>query len=324
MSKSSIVWVANRNEPLTDSFGVLTISENGNLVALNGKKQVVWSTNVSHVASNSSARLLDYGNLVLVDGTTGERMWQSFQHPCDTLLQDMILSTNQHTGEKVKLISWNSTSDPSSGEFSCGLEPHNVTQVFVWKQNRPYWRSGPWNGSDFIGIPRRSSMTGNGFQKNSWEVVKIIGDSECDVYVKCGPFGICNEQSSPICFCLTGFEQKNKEEWERHNWTSRCVRREALQCERDNNGSQGSQIDGFLKLENVKVPDQAERLPYNFIDTIDCQSPCLKNCSCKAYAYEPGLGCMVLSVDLVDLVSNLPGGGGSLLAPCLLRTRYLL
>ncbi|XP_028791874.1 G-type lectin S-receptor-like serine/threonine-protein kinase At1g11330 [Neltuma alba] len=47
---------------------------------------------------------------------------------------------------------------------------------------------------------------------------------------------------------------------------------------------------------------------YNFTDAIDCKTPCLKNCSCKAYAYGTGIGCMVWNVDLVDIISNSPGG----------------
>ncbi|XP_054789367.1 G-type lectin S-receptor-like serine/threonine-protein kinase At1g11330 [Prosopis cineraria] len=160
--------------------------------------------------------------------------WQSFQYPCDTLLQDIKLSTNQQTGEKVKFTSWKSTSDPSYGRFSLGLEHHNVTQLFIWKENSPHWRSCPWNGTNFIGVPGRSSTIGKclqmkedegifeisfyfidkfllttypldsqgklsdhtlDFQKNARELRWRIGDSECDFYGQCGPFGICNSQT---------------------------------------------------------------------------------------------------------------------------------
>ncbi|XP_028801028.1 uncharacterized protein LOC114756270 [Neltuma alba] len=347
MSKSSVVWVANRNNPLTDTSGILTISENGNLVVLNGQKQVVWSTNVS-IASNSSAQLLDTGNLVLVDRTTGVSMWQSFQHPSDTLLQDMRLSTIQKTGEKVQLTSWKSTADPSYGVFAGSIEPRNVIEVFIWKENHPYWRSGPWNGTHFLGVPESSSTFLNGFQikeekgsfeiyfhytdksllltlrldpqgkiqkqrwnpqTNIWELEWITGVTECDFYGTCGPFGICNSLSSPICSCLRGFEPKNKEEWESQNWTSGCIRREALQCKKENNGSQVNKTDGFIKLERIKPPDHAEALPFNFEGTVDCRTSCLKNCSCVAYAFASGLGCMLWNADLVDLERLLEGGG---------------
>lgn len=348
MSESTVVWVANRNNPLTDSSGVLTISENDNLVVLTGQKQVVWSTNVSNIAFNSTAQLLDSGNLVLIDGDN-KTVWESFQHPCNTLLQDMKLSTNQKTGEKVQATSWKSASDPSFGRFSCGVEPRNVTEVFMWEDNRPYWRSGPWNGQGFIGISRMASFFLNGFrleetdgtfdlffsfanqsilrtysispegeieqrlwnfQTKEWELERAFNhESECDRYGMCGPFGICNYKRSPICSCLRGYEPKNKEEWDRQNWSSGCLRREALKCERvKSNGSEATGEDGFVKVENAKVPDMAEWLPYQTKESVDCRTPCLNNCSCLAYAFDEDLGCMFWRANLLDTQSFSQGG----------------
>ncbi|XP_028794363.1 G-type lectin S-receptor-like serine/threonine-protein kinase SD1-13 [Neltuma alba] len=347
MSKSSIVWVANKNNPIPDSSGILTISENGNLVVLDGQKQVVWSTNVSHIASNSRAQLLDSGNLVLADGSPRAYMWQSFLHPSNTLLQGMKLIAYRKTGKTVKLTSWKSPSDPSDGRFSFALEIGNVTEIFLREGTRPRWRSGPWNGFDFLGIARlisrnpkdgilmeededssRLSLYMHNFtvaytlvpqgqlerrrwnsQTHTWELVRSLRSSECDVYGKCGQFGICDSQSSPICSCLRGFEPKSKEEWARQNWTSGCVRRVALQCERSTNDSQDSKIDGFFMVKSVKIPDDAQVLAtYDGHPAADCQTSCLKNCSCKAYAFERNLGCMIWTADLVDIQSFSYGG----------------
>src|ERR1044072_9163219 len=62
-SPSTVVWVANRNQPLNDSSGVVTISEDGNLVVLNGHKSLIWSSNVSNTTSNTSSRFSGFGNL---------------------------------------------------------------------------------------------------------------------------------------------------------------------------------------------------------------------------------------------------------------------
>ncbi|KEH22746.1 putative non-specific serine/threonine protein kinase [Medicago truncatula] len=35
-SRTTVVWVANKNQSLNDSNGIVTISEDGNLVVLNG------------------------------------------------------------------------------------------------------------------------------------------------------------------------------------------------------------------------------------------------------------------------------------------------
>ncbi|RID60289.1 hypothetical protein BRARA_F03453 [Brassica rapa] len=74
--KQTIVWVTNRDEPVSDMFiSVLKISD-GNLVLY---ETPVWSTGLNS-SSAHEAVLLDDGNLVLRDGS-GSVLWQSFDHP---------------------------------------------------------------------------------------------------------------------------------------------------------------------------------------------------------------------------------------------------
>ncbi|XP_059596458.1 G-type lectin S-receptor-like serine/threonine-protein kinase At1g11303 [Vitis vinifera] len=101
-SLSTVIWVANRDKPLNDSSGIVTISEDGNLLVMNGQKEIVWSSNVSNASANSSAQLLDSGNLVLQDNS-GSITWESIQHPSHSLLPNMKISTDTNTGEKVVL-----------------------------------------------------------------------------------------------------------------------------------------------------------------------------------------------------------------------------
>lgn len=63
----TVVWVANRLNPINDSSGILMINDTGNLVLLGKDKSVVWSSNSMKVAQNPIAQLLDSGNLVLID-----------------------------------------------------------------------------------------------------------------------------------------------------------------------------------------------------------------------------------------------------------------
>ncbi|KAJ1405889.1 putative serine/threonine-protein kinase [Sesbania bispinosa] len=256
LSQSNVIWVANRNQPLPkNSSGIVKISEDGNLVVLNSKKnKAFWSTNVAHIATNSTAKLLDTGNLVLLDGATGEVIWESFQHPCDIYVPKMKLSINRIT------------------EFGImGLNPQGQLTSAWWKNRKELWRTA--------------------FQGTS-----------CDLYGMCGAFGSCNWQNTPICSCLNGYKPRNLEEWNRRNWTGGCVRKEVLQC-----GGEGVRKDGFLKLQNMKVPDFVERLAASLES--ECRDQCLENCSCVAYAYESGIGCMVWSGDLIDIQRFSSGGG---------------
>ncbi|XP_038711034.1 uncharacterized protein LOC120005476 [Tripterygium wilfordii] len=338
--RADVVWVANRDKPLKDLTGIVTMSADGNLVVLNGQKEIIWSSNVSNATNSSSAQLLETGNLVLRDNISGKNLWESFQNPSNTFLAGMEISTNSRTGKKVQLTSWKSPSDPSMGSFSCGIIHTRVNpEVFIWNNNRPYWRSGQWNGQVFIGVPSMYSFSSDGLDvvvdqdgttslhfkiflasNSAYFVLASQGKlvervrnqaadiwssfvSECDIYGHCGPFGICNSQTFPMCSCLSGFEPKNSIEWKSGNWTSGCVRSQPLQCERINSGLQEGEEDDFLKLEFVKLPDFAQ---WSSNQENDCKQECLKNCSCAAYAFDSGIGCMSWSGNLIDIKQYIP------------------
>ncbi|KAI4296577.1 hypothetical protein L6164_036526 [Bauhinia variegata] len=345
LSESNIIWVANREQPLRDSLGIVTISKDGNLVVMNGEKQVIWSSNLSNFVSNSSAKLLDTGNLVLLDDSAGNTLWESFQHPTDSFMPKMKLSTNIVTGKKVKLTSWKSPSDPSTGNFSVTVERLSIPEVFIWNKTKPHCRTGPWNGWVYLGEPNAKpkyqydtsfgreddgtvyvtasspngtfdfvfnflnsqGKLGEKVWKNKKELVinSTFPGNDCDIYGFCGSFGTCNVLSSPICSCLKGFKPNNTEEWSRQSWQSGCVRRVPLQCDRIKNGSEAGKSDGFLKLETAKVPDFAEQ---SYVSEDTCRSQCLQNCSCTAYAYDAGIGCMSWNGRLIDIRRFTEGG----------------
>jgi hypothetical protein len=121
----------------------------------------------------------------------------------------------------------------------------------------------------------------------------------------CGVFASCNSLSSPICSCLRGFQLKIIEKWNRGNWTSGCVRRTPLQCERLNKSGEEGEANGFSKLKMIKVPDFAQ---WSYGTKDDCQKQCLENCSCVAYAYDTGIGCMSWTGNLIDLQKFSVGG----------------
>ncbi|XP_042028331.1 G-type lectin S-receptor-like serine/threonine-protein kinase At1g11330 [Salvia splendens] len=330
-SQETVIWVANRDTPLTDSSGSLTLSRGGNIVVLDGTtNQTVWSTNITPTTSpviNSTAQLLDTGNLVLREEATGDVLWESFSEPTDVIVPGMTLSQNVKTGKMVALSAWKNASDPELGRFTAGLDAFSIPQLATWDEGRPHWRSGPWNGLIFLGIKEMfyayldgftqvtNDSAGNFFyskpQENvyitasvnstghvlrkvwdgvakRWNVEWTAPENECDVYGKCGAFGSCNVVKSRICTCLRGFEAANEDEWRRGNWTNGCRRRKQLQC--------GG--DGFERLRYMKVPDFAKPLPSRVQD--ECRTTCLRNCSCIAYAYDGNIGCMFWSDTLID------------------------
>ncbi|KAK2998127.1 LOW QUALITY PROTEIN: hypothetical protein RJ639_025097 [Escallonia herrerae] len=139
------------------------IGSDGNLVILDGTSISIWSTNLSVGASEAVAVLSDNGELVLKDGTSGEILWESFQFPGDTFLPGMKLGMNTITGERRFLSSWQTEDNPLPGFFSVGIVPESPAQAFVWKGSTPYWRTGPWNGVKFFGLPNTAAANLNGF-----------------------------------------------------------------------------------------------------------------------------------------------------------------
>ncbi|KAL7186266.1 hypothetical protein ACSBR2_028085 [Camellia fascicularis] len=116
----------------------------------------------------------------------------------------------------------------------------------------------------------------------------------CDVYGFCGTFGACNNNNTPICQCLKGFVPNSAEEWSKGNWTGGCVRRTELPCQKNIStlANATAKNDGFWQISKVKLPDNYQSLLTVVDDTSDCQQWCLNNCSCVAYAFPAGIGCL--------------------------------
>uniref|UniRef100_A0A1D1Z1M7 Receptor-like serine/threonine-protein kinase SD1-8 n=1 Tax=Anthurium amnicola TaxID=1678845 RepID=A0A1D1Z1M7_9ARAE len=338
VSPEAIVWVANRDRPLSDSTGILGLDTTGNLVLTDRTNQPIWSSLLPE-AGSTVAQLLDSGNLVVRDvssGNTDVFLWQSFDYPSDTMLAGMKLGPDYRAGWDRALTSWRNASDPSPGEFTFRLDPRGLGQLFLWgHQPQPVYRSGPWNGLRFSGTPEMASYDMFNFtvvedQEESYyqfgitkpgtlarlvanqsglvqRLVWIEGTATwddywygpkdpCDNYACCGPYGLCNVTTSPVCACLPGFHSKNTSDWNQRNWKGGCVRKTKLNC---------SDGDGFLLVPQVKLPDTVNSTVNVGMSLGQCREVCLKNCSCTAYARANisvgGSGCVIWFGDLVDI-----------------------
>ena len=77
-----LVWVANYNNPIKDSSGILMINTEGKAFLLGQNNSVFWSTTSSKQAQKPILQLLDSGNLVLRDENEDNPeniLWQSFE-----------------------------------------------------------------------------------------------------------------------------------------------------------------------------------------------------------------------------------------------------
>ncbi|XP_048317901.2 G-type lectin S-receptor-like serine/threonine-protein kinase At1g11410 [Ziziphus jujuba] len=189
----TVVWVANRDNPITDSSGFLSIdTTSGNLVLyktsrINQTVEVVWSTNSSSACSPASdcvAQLLDSGNLFLLHNINKHVIWQSFDYPTNTRLSNMKLGIDLRTGVNRFLTSWKSDQDdPGTGNYSYRIVPGGSPQLILYKGQIPSWRAGHWNGIGWSGIPDMAGkfLFNVGFVNDNNEISDMWGVSDLSI-----------------------------------------------------------------------------------------------------------------------------------------------
>ncbi|KAI3495256.1 hypothetical protein L1887_37504 [Cichorium endivia] len=337
IQQKTYVWVANRDTPITSSSGKLTIVDNGKMVLVDKAETAVWSSNQSTVVTNTVAQLLDNGNFVLRqenDENPENYIWQSFDYPTDTLLPEMKLGWDRKSGLNRFLRSWKTNDNPATGDYSFKLNISGFPEILALNNENIIWRTGPWNGRRFSGMPEMKGVDimQFEFQENPDEIIYSFGmlngsiysrvvinsfglsqrfvwaegtkawnvfwsfpGGSCDQFGECGPFGVCDANTAPICSCMTGFRPKNKQAWDLRDGKDGCVRSSELDC--------GS--DGFLPLKNVKLPESSKAFVDRTMNLSECGEICKRKCSCAAYANmditEGGSGCVIWEMDLTDM-----------------------
>ncbi|KAF8414031.1 hypothetical protein HHK36_002030 [Tetracentron sinense] len=328
----TVVWVANRNNPLTNSSGALTISGNGNMVLLNQTESVIWSSNSSSTAKNPVAQLLDSGNLVLRDGSSGNPenyLWQSFDYPFDTLLPGMKLGLNIRTGENWYLTSWKSEDDPSPGDYTYKFDHRGLPQIVLRKGSVVQFRSGSWDGVRFGSIKfDRNAVFNPIFVCNEEEVYYSFENNNRSAISRF----VVNDQSGSIQH-MTWNDRRL--EWvviftlQKDSCDSyalcgaygtcninnaqicKCLKGFTPRSPQDYNALDWSggcvprlplkcgSKDGFRKFTRMKLPDTS--IFNRNMSSIECRAVCLNNCSCIAYAKTGISGCVFWFGVLLDI-----------------------
>ncbi|GER53365.1 S-locus lectin protein kinase family protein [Striga asiatica] len=321
------VWVANRDSPVRNTTsGVLTVNPSGQLLILDesNNNNTIWSSNTSRTARNPVVQLLDSGNLVVQEANNNQTenyLWQSFDHPTDTLLPGMSITAGR------QLSSWRTNEDPAPGVFTFGFDSSGYPQVVIAGGGAILYRLGPWNGIQFsprqrpvfepgpftsvyyseeggdesvvarftlspIGVGQRWTWVRG--QSQEWVFSYTFPADVCDTYRQCGPHGWCDPGRNPVCACLEKFVPRVEGGWSRSDWSAGCVRRRALNC-RD---------DVFLRYSGIKLPYSRDTWYNGSLGVEECMAVCERNCSCMAYSNmmrNGRSGCMVWFGDLVDV-----------------------
>ncbi|OMO90817.1 hypothetical protein COLO4_18859 [Corchorus olitorius] len=340
METTTVIWAANRATPVSNSDQIV-FDKNGNLSLQKGGT-VVWTTNTANKGV-SAMSLQNSGNLVLQtdDGTV---IWQSFDHPSDTLI------LNQEFKEGMKLVS-----NPGDSKLSYILEIKSGDMILSANYSipQPYWSMGKdtrrninknggevtmasiaansWSFFDDsknllwqfkISDPIDANATwiavlGNdGFisflnlQNRGSSAATKIPDDPCGTPEACPPYFTCSAPSgNSKCQCPSGLSSVSC----KSGITSPC--------------SQGQNsvdlVDAGTGLDYFAL---AYVSPSSKTDLNGCKASCRSNCSCMALFYDNSSGnCFMFDqigsfensdqnsdlVAFVKISSNGAGGGGS-------------
>ncbi|OIV92377.1 hypothetical protein TanjilG_09975 [Lupinus angustifolius] len=326
------VWVANRDNPLTDSSGVLKFSENGILVLLNHNNSVIWSSNTTRLVQNPIAKLLDSGNFIVQDSSKSdpneEFLWQSFDYPSDSILPGQKFGRNLITGLNRYLTSWNSSDDPSHGKYTYQVDVVGFPQIVLREGNAKRFRLGSWNGIYFSGGPQMKQNTIFTFkfvsnEKEAYFLFEPVNSSFLHRLVLTSdgliegrhwrgvnkdwtltakiPLDDCDQYAKCGAYASCNIEDipvcscLEGFVTEKKDIYGDCIRRTSLTCNKD----------GFLKFSRKKLPDTGKSWFNRDISVEDCRILCKNNCSCTAYAASDiskgASGCLHWYDKLVDM-----------------------
>ncbi|CAN6702126.1 unnamed protein product [Malus baccata var. baccata] len=335
VSEMTVVWVANREIPVSDRFSsVLTILD-GNLVILNMSKIPVWSTDLNSTTSSGSlqAVLLDSGNLVLRAGSsnnTSEPLWQSFDHPTHTLLPGGKLGFNKITYHTQFLTSWKNLEDPAPGLYSLELAlDESNSYILLWNRSKQYWTSGSWdetlhmfnmvpemrlsyifnysyvtneNESYFTYSPNNPKIVSRYSLSASGQIHLLKMDNSKQWKLlwsqprQCDVYASCGAFSSCKPTSLNYCKcLKGFVPNRQSDWDLQIY---TGGCSRRTSVKCGNATgDGFLKVNSEPSPDN--RQDKGALSIESCRSACLNECQCTAYAYDNG--CSIWHGDVLNL-----------------------
>ena len=301
----TVVWTFNRDNPPVGANATLQFTSEGRLVLRSARGQEIIG---DQARAALSASMLNSGNFVLYS-SDGDVIWESFDHPTDTLLRGQSL---EHGNE---LVSSASPDDHSSGMFR--LKMQDDGHLVQYPVNTPdsslhaYWSTGPtrfgrnvtlvfddearqflvnssgaaiynisatgYSGASLLaridvdGIFRVHSYT-----NDVWSVEWSSTDDKCAPKGLCGLNGFCTVSDGEAnCKCISGFDFVQK-----GNWTAGCERISV----RYSCGNDSARMD---ELTNTVWASNAYS---NLIvaDADSCAQACLTDCNCEAALYKGG------------------------------------
>ncbi|KAK6125555.1 hypothetical protein DH2020_040701 [Rehmannia glutinosa] len=325
VSSNTIVWSANRNNPISRS-SQLRFTPNG-LTLYNDTGHPIWSTPQKRSSVISSMHLLESGNLVLLD-LMNNTVWESFDFPTDVLVEGQKLRVGK------SLVSSISDEDLSKGSYR--LVIGNNDAMLQW-EDMNYWKlsmdknafrdtnfpveymvmnfTGVYlmgeNGEEVVIKVILHDSNDNLENSSNLQIVKLDhdgvfsiinfnvndGSSEqeftgpadrCQIPFICRRLGVCTNGGS--CQCAPAFHSDPKMN------SGDCVPLDgSLALPGPCNGSSSS--DSTTAIKYLQLRNDLDYFSNDFTDPVlhnvnlsACQNLCSANCSCQGVFHSQGSG----------------------------------
>ncbi|KAG8383796.1 hypothetical protein BUALT_Bualt04G0050900 [Buddleja alternifolia] len=310
-SLRTVAWTANRdNNPVVSEDVNLVLTNDGRLILRHGQGQNrdIYVANPSEPIAWGS--MLDNGNFVLYNSDS-RIIWQSFDHPTNTLLPGQRLSPGQ------ELFSSASKTDRSRGIFRLKMQTDgNLVQYPV---NTPdtipyaYYSSATYSTGNNVSLNLENdgylflyngssvlrNITSGGYpvartiylmrldvdgifrlysrsldRDGHWTTRWSSTDDGCTPKGLCGINGFCIQMDQTAdCKCLPGFDFVHS-----GNWRAGCSRNFTVEgC-----GEKDLSVDYEMKrVDNVVWEDNSFAM-FDTVTVEKCRQACLDDCNCDA------------------------------------------
>ncbi|KAM7252166.1 hypothetical protein ACFE04_024049 [Oxalis oulophora] len=308
-SNPTLIWTANRDNPINAKSSKLCLLQQGTLIILTNDQVItLHSADVISSISTFRLQLLNTGNLALFSNDTNI-VWQSFDSPTNTLLP------NQPLGRNTSLISSKSSNDYSQGFYKLSFDNDNVLRLLYDgpEFSSPYWpeqeivengrsrnnftrnmvmdSSGQFTSSDFFNIStadagvvvlRRLTLDFDGNlrvysldeKSGDWLVSWQAIPQSCAIRRSCGPSSLCSyiPDIGKTCNCLPGYKFADNQDL-----TAGCVPEIEIPC-----GNNTGLDVGFYHLSHVDFYGFDMEYRWN-LSFQDCKDLCKQWCQCKGF-----------------------------------------
>ncbi|KAJ7948959.1 putative Receptor protein kinase [Quillaja saponaria] len=285
---SAQVWIANRNKPIVNTSGlVLTLDHSGVMKIMNQGRETISLYSPAQPIRNTVATLLDSGNLILQEvnsnGSMKRLLWQSFDHPADTLLPGMKLGVNHKTGRSWTLVSWHTDSIPGSGAFTLEWEPRG-SQLQIKQREKLYWTSGVLRNKKFEHIPKEAQ------RMVDYMIVSNDNEEYFSYITQINHSGWVLEFGGQMRD-QGGGDLAKVDNCYGYNTDGGCQKWEQPTCR--NPGERFEFRSGYFDFETDSDSNSTSNLNTS-LAVSDCKATCWSNCDCVGfdYSFENGTGCV--------------------------------